>query len=171
MKSIRAKKYSPRIFIPGIQDRAIKFAATFGDGIALSNFSSLGYIEHAMKLVRATRGGSNFGVACNVTYIPTTDKFEGLSYVGPFAERFLSFPGIGESLLEHSGFDTKIASEVRKGSFERVTNELVESMAVIGNSDALIERLRAMEKLGVEYPVVGTNPNLMKELVKEKLDL
>jgi alkanesulfonate monooxygenase SsuD/methylene tetrahydromethanopterin reductase-like flavin-dependent oxidoreductase (luciferase family) len=171
MKSLRAKKYSTRIFIPGIQDRAIRFAATFGDGIALSNFSSLGYIEYAMKLVRTTRKGDDFGAACNVTYIPTGDKTKGLTYVRPFAERFLSFPGIGESLLEHSGFDVEIASEVRRGSFSRVTNGLVESMAVIGNRETLLERLKAMEKLGVEYPVVSTDPSLIKELVKEKLEL
>jgi len=171
MKSLRGKKYSPRIFIPGIQDRAIKFAAKYGDGIALSNFSSLGYIEHAMNLVKTTRDGASFAASCNLTYIPVSDKTKGLSYVRPFAERFLSFPGIGETLLEHSGFDPAIASEVRKGSFGRVTNELVESMAVIGGRDALLERLKAMEKLGVEYPVVGTDPSLVGDLVKNKLDL
>ncbi len=169
INSIREKKYSLRVFIPGIQDKAIKFAANFGDGIALSNFSSLGYINHAMNLVKSTLGAKSFQVACNVTYVPTTDVSEGLSIARPFAERFLSFPGIGETLLEHSGFDPKIASEVRKGSFDRVTNEIVESMAVVGNKDKLIDRLKSMEKLGVEYPVVGTDPTFIESLVAGKL--
>jgi alkanesulfonate monooxygenase SsuD/methylene tetrahydromethanopterin reductase-like flavin-dependent oxidoreductase (luciferase family) len=169
IRSLREKKYSPRIFIPGIQDKAIKFAAKFGDGIALSNFSSLGYIDHAMNIVRSSKGVKDFEVACNVTYVPTTGVTKGLSIVRPFAERYLSFPGIGETLLEHSGFDPEIASEVRKGLLDRVTNEIVESMAVIGDQDVLIDRLKSMEKLGVEYPVVGTDPALIESLVREKL--
>jgi alkanesulfonate monooxygenase SsuD/methylene tetrahydromethanopterin reductase-like flavin-dependent oxidoreductase (luciferase family) len=161
----------PPIFIPGIQDKAIKFAARYGDGIAISNFSSLGYIDHVVKTVRSTDGvREDFGFACNVTYVPTHDAKEGLSIARPFAERFLSFPGIGKALLEHSGFDPEIASEVRNGSFDRVTNEIVGSMAVIGDKDDLIDRLRSMEKLGVEYPVVGTDPNYVESLVKENLD-
>ncbi|MDA4129220.1 MAG: LLM class flavin-dependent oxidoreductase [Thaumarchaeota archaeon] len=170
MSSLREMEYSPRIFIPGIQDKAIRFAAKFGDGIALSNFSSLGYIDHAMKTVKSVRVLKGFGASCNITYFPTNDFADGILLARPFAERFLSFPGIGETLLEHSGFDPRIAEEVRKGSLDRVTNEIIESMVVIGDKAKLVDRLKSMEKLGVEYPVVGTDPSLIEKLVNEKLE-
>ena len=168
---VREKVYSLRIFIPGIQDKAVGFAATFGDGIMISNFSSLGYVRHVRDVIAKSRPLQGFGIACNVTYIPMNEVSEGLKVARPFAERFLSFPGIGESLLEHSGFDHNIALEVRRGSFDRVTNEVVESMAVVGNHDKLLERLRSLEKLGVEYVTLETEPFLQEKLVSDEIGI
>ena len=169
--SLRAGKYHFPIFIPAIRDRAIEFAARHGDGIALSNFSSVEYLKHARSVIRSVSNKEDFQMACSITYIPTTDVKEGLKVATPFAQRYLSFPIIGETLLEKSGLDPQIASEIRKGRLERVTSDIVETMVVVGKPDKLFERIHAFEKLGVSVPIIGTDPSYLDQLLSVKLDL
>jgi 5,10-methylenetetrahydromethanopterin reductase len=170
IRSVRAKKHSFPIYIPGIRDRTIRFAVGNGEGIVLSNFSSIEYVKHAMKVISSTPNKKeDFQVACNLTYIPTSDLQEGLKIARPFAQRYLSFPVIGETLLEKSGFDPKIALEVRNGNFDRVSTDIVEAMVVVGDSDKLFDRLAALEKLGVSVPIIGTDPALLDSILSVEL--
>ncbi len=169
VKSLRGnKRIALPIYIPGIRDRAIRLAATIGDGIILSNFSSIEYVKHATKIIASTpraSGTSSFGIACNMTYIPADDQREGLKLARPFAERYLSFPGIGETLLEKSGFDPKISGEIRKGNYERVSPEIVEAMVVFGKPDRLFDSLHSLEKLGVSLAIIGTDPAYLDKVL------
>jgi hypothetical protein len=126
-------------------------------------------VKHVLDVVSRTRPLDGFTVVCNLTYITSKNLEDGIRAARPFAERFLSFPGIGETLLEHSGFDPEISTQVRKGSFERVTPEIIQEMAVIGNRDKLSERLRVLESLGVDFVVMGTDSLLREEIVSEKI--
>jgi alkanesulfonate monooxygenase SsuD/methylene tetrahydromethanopterin reductase-like flavin-dependent oxidoreductase (luciferase family) len=170
IESVRQREYALKIFMPAIQDKALGFVAKYADGIAYSNFSSLSYIKHARKIMAAVRPLDGFEASCNLTFIPTSNLDEGIKkFARPYAERYLSFPGIGEALLGRSGYDPSICSDIRKGNFDRLTNEMIESMAVIGSRDKLMDRLASMEKLGVEYPIIATDPAYLNDLFSEPI--
>lgn len=154
------------IYVAAIQERAVRFASKVADGIVLSNCSTPSYVEHVSKVIKANAKGRKFQIACTVSYLPMRDRSEGLKSAKMIAERYLAMPGIGEALLSGSGIDPGISAELRKGDRSRLTDDVVESIVVIGNQDRLIDRLESLEKAGVTIPVISTLPKFINRVAR-----
>jgi 5,10-methylenetetrahydromethanopterin reductase len=170
-KLTHGKRSATPIYAAAIQEKAVKFVSKIADGVLLSNCSTPGYAEYFSKLIKANTGGRKFQVACTVSYLPTSDRSEGLKSARMIAERYLMMPGIGEVLLVRSGIDPKISAELRKGDHSRLTNDIVESMVVVGDRDRLMERLDSLKKAGVTIPIIATLPKFIDRVAGLPRDL
>lgn len=152
------------IYVAAIQEKAVRFVSKVADGIVLSNCSTPRYVEYALKIIQANSEKRGFQVACTITYLPTRDRSEGLKSGRMIAERYLAMPGIGETLLSKSGVDPAISAELREGNRSRLTDDVVESMVVVGSPDRLLDRLNNLGKAGVTVPVLATLPKFIDEV-------
>jgi 5,10-methylenetetrahydromethanopterin reductase len=165
-KLMRGKRYDVPIYVAAIQETAVRFVSRIADGILLSNCATPRYIGYFSRIINANTAGRKFEVAVLVSYIPTKDKSEGLKLARIITQRYFMFPGIGESLLQKSGYDPTIAAEVRKGNTQRVNEEILESMVVIGSEDKMMDRLQVLEKAGVTLPIITAQPMYLEEVLK-----
>ncbi len=156
-----SKKYNIPIYVPAIRDNAIKFSAQYGNGIFLSNCSSENFVEYVTKLLSQQQKVDNFGIAAALTYIPTEDHRQGLWSAKMVIMRYISIPGIGEVLLERSGFDPVIAKLIREGK-QTLSDEVADSLCVVGNAKDLEKRIETFQKLGVTIFIVSSPTNLKK---------
>jgi alkanesulfonate monooxygenase SsuD/methylene tetrahydromethanopterin reductase-like flavin-dependent oxidoreductase (luciferase family) len=159
------------IYVAAIQEKAVRFVSKVADGILLSNCSTPEYVQHVSRIIRANTEGREFQVACTVSYLPVGDRSEGLKSARAIAERYLMMPGIGEVLLSGSGVDPGILTEMRKGDRGRLTDEMVESMVVIGDQERLVERLDRLRKAGVTMPIITTLPDFIEQVATLPKDL
>ncbi len=135
MKLQSSKEYDIPIYVPAIRDNAIKFAAEYSDGIFLSNCSSVKFVEYVTKLLSQYHKNDNFGIAAALTYIPAEDRKQGLWSAKMAIMRYISIPGIGEVLLERSGFDASSAALIRQGK-QTISDELADALCTVGGENS-----------------------------------
>ena len=143
------------IFVPALRDKAISFAGKYGDGIFLSNCSSTRFVEYACKLLSARVATRNFTFAVSLTYVTTTDRKKGLWTAKTVLMRYLSIPGIGETLLERSGLDPSIAAKIREGQMS-ISDEITDMLCVVGGRAELEKRLEEFKRAGINLVMVSS---------------
>ena len=157
-------EYRIPIFIAAIRSASIRFAAPHADGILLSSCSSEQYVKNALNMISRINHSDNFDIACNILFVPLEDRTEAMRIARSIAQRYLSIPEIGETLLKGAGFDPNIAAEIRRGSLARLTEDILDSLMVIGDRDKLLERINNFEKLGVTMSMIGSEPAFIERV-------
>lgn len=152
------------IYMPAIRDKAILSAAEYGDGVFLSNYSSSSFVRYVCDLVSQRKKRSNFSVAATLSYYPSADRKQGLSSAKKAMTRYLSIPGIGETLLERSGVDSALATKIRAGQ-SLVSDDIADLMCVVGGKDSLEKRLEEFCRAGVSLLIV-TSPTDQIESIR-----
>jgi len=165
------KRDAVPIYVAAIQEKAVRFVSKTADGILLSNCSTPEYVQHVSRIIKTNTEGREFQVACTISYLPVSDSSEGLKSARAIVERYLVMPGIGEALLSGSWVDPKILADMRKGDHGGLTDEMVESMVVIGDQDRLMERLERLKKAGVTTPIITTLPGFIEQVARLPKDL
>lgn len=143
------------IFVPALRDKAISFAGKHGDGIFLSNCSSTRFVEYSCKLLTERIKSGNFTVGVSLTYVSTTDRKKGLWTAKMILLRYLSLPGIGETLLGRSGLDPSIAGKIRSGQLQ-ISDEITDMLCVVGGASALEKRLEEFKRAGASLVMVSS---------------
>jgi len=161
MKLQLANKYDTPIFVPAIRDNAIRFAAESADGIFLSNCSSVKFVEYVTQLLSRHKRSGNFGIAAALTYFPTEDRKQGLWSAKMAIMRYISIPGIGEALLERSGFDPTTAGLIRQGKLT-ISDGIAEALCAVGDANTLEMRIEEFRRLGVTHVIVSSSTDLMR---------
>ena len=163
-KLVQGKGLHVPISVAGIQNAMLRFVSKRADGILLSNGSTVEYVEHCVKIIKEF-SPPHFETACSISYIPTSNREEGLKIAREIVLRYLVIPGIGETILENSGFDPNIAKDARKQVYSGLKPELLESMVALGKEEKLIERIHIMRKSGITIPIILTQPPYIERLL------
>ncbi len=83
--------------------------------------------------------------------------------------RYISIPGIGEVLLERSGFNPSSAALIRQGK-QTISDEVADALCTVGGEKTLEKRVEEFQKLGVSIAIVSS-PTELKKVAKDLGDL
>jgi len=151
------------IWLAATGPKALKLAAEAADGVLLNAYSTTGYVRYAVERIRsATPPGKrvpDVGVMLVCRFKgKMSDKIE---QVRTRLVSLLSELGIGEMLLEKSGYDTRLLPALRRAHrLGRVAEagtlipaEMVRESCVFSVEDAA-SRLRELRAAGVVLPIL-----------------
>ena len=137
------------------------------DGVVLNAYVPTGYIEYAVNEIRSAAQGVGrdpraIDIACMLVVRMTDDAREMLPALKERLVRLLAEPHVGEILLEKGGFDPGILSPLRtlaqasgeKSALHLVTDQMVESFYLLGNTAQCRDRLAAYRRAGVSHALL-----------------
>ena len=155
------------IYLAGIGPKALRLAGAIGDGVLLNAYTPTGYVRYAVEEVRkgaaeAGRDPESVEIACMLVVRPTDSPEEMLPSLKRRIARLLAERYVGEVLLEKGGFDPSILGPLRAASKERrdddaaslVSDDLVESLYVLGPAERCRERIAQYREAGVDLPLL-----------------
>ena len=153
--------------------QGMKLAGEIGDGAIMSIFCTTGYTKFAWERVRvgAKKAGRNLDDFEMVGYLPMVindDLDKAISIARDFSVLYLAHSQVGGPLMEHAGVkpeDTiafRESADSGKEIAPLVTDEMIQSLCVVGDVEACIKQIQEIIDAGantpVAFPVPGTNP-------------
>ena len=155
------------IYLGAIGPKALRLAGTVADGVLLNAYSPVEYVKWAVQEVRqaakqAGRDPSAVDIACMLVMRLTDDPAAIWDSLKERIVRLLAEPHVGEVLLDKGGFDSTILGPLR-ASFARdggagaqglISDEMVESFYVVGDSSKCAARIGEYRMAGVDAPLL-----------------
>jgi 5,10-methylenetetrahydromethanopterin reductase len=174
MLEVRPVKARVPIVFAAMGPRMLRLAGAVADGVLLNVGASTDYVRWAVDQVYAGaddagRDHSDLTIAAWLSVYLTEIYDEGLSKARAWLATMLSIPRQGELLLEKSGLDTSILTEIRahvnayphggdrQAAAQFVPVDVAEQLTLIGDEARVRERLAHYRAAGVQLPVVGIN--------------
>jgi 5,10-methylenetetrahydromethanopterin reductase len=152
----------------------LRLAGAIADGVLLNVGASIEYVRWAVGQVyagaeAAGRSRADLTIAAWLTVYLTDDFDEGLQKARAWLATMLSIPRQGELLLEKSGLDASLLTDIRAHvnayphsgnqqiAAEFVPRDVAERLTLIGHESRVRERLAQYRAAGVQLPVMGIN--------------
>jgi 5,10-methylenetetrahydromethanopterin reductase len=173
---LEVRPIQPRVPIvfAAMGPQMLRLAGAIADGVLLNVGASIEYVRWAVGQVyagaeAAGRSRADLTIAAWLTVYLTDDFDEGLQKARAWLATMLSIPRQGELLLEKSGLDVSLLTDIRAhvkayphGGNRQVAAEFVppdvaERLTLIGDEARVRERLAQYRAAGVQLPVVGIN--------------
>jgi 5,10-methylenetetrahydromethanopterin reductase len=155
------------IFFGAVNRRAIKLATTLSDGVILY-LRPLSEIKEAVAMIRSrvNRSGKNFETCC-VFITAISDQDPELARLR--ASKTLAFYiAVGKyygKFLSETGFDEEVMlikevynSEGLDKSAACISEKMLRSLAIFGNTEECLKSLREILKTGLSLPILQVNP-------------
>jgi probable F420-dependent oxidoreductase len=154
-----------RIYLAGLREKMLNLAGEIGEGLII-NFQPLGAMPQIMAAyqagaAKAGRDASQDEVVCRFQVCVTDDKEKARAIVrmafggylsAPVYNKFLAWCGHEESAAAiAAGFAAKDRGAVAAA----MSDELVDSIAILGTPDECREQLAAFVEAGVTTPVLS----------------
>jgi 5,10-methylenetetrahydromethanopterin reductase len=151
----------------------LKLTGEIGDGAILSIFNTPSYIKFAWDRVKlgAKKAGKSIEDFEMVSYLPMVideDLDKALSIAKEFSKLYLPHSQAGGPLMEYAGVSEEKTLALRKANEESgdvvgmITDEMVQALCVVGDTEACIKQIQEIIDAGantpVTFPVPGTNP-------------
>lgn len=162
----------------------LRLSGEIGDGVILSIFCTPGYVKFAWDRVKegAKDAGKSLDDFEMVAYMPMVideDLDKALGIAREFSKFYLPHSQVGGPLMRYAGVDekdtlafqdaVKIDDDALLGQL--ITDEMLESLCVVGDVESCIKQLQEMVDAGVNtpvaFPVPGTDPVETAQVVGE----
>jgi len=153
----------------------LKLAGEISDGAITSIFTTASYVKFAWERIKV--GAKDTGRKLDdfemVVYLPMViddDLDKALNIARDFSKLYLPHSQAGGPLMEHAGVKAEDTEAFRKASdqgndkllSELITDEMVQSLCIVGDLDSCIKQIGEIVDAGantpVAFPVPGTDP-------------
>ena len=158
---------NPPIYLAAIGPKALRLAGAIADGVLLNAYTPTGYVRYAVAEIRkaaleADRDPDSIDIACMLVVRLTEDPESIWPSLKQRIVRLLEEPYVGELLLEKGGFDPSLLGPLRgaapkdggQGAIDLVSDEMVNSLYVVGGASRCKERIAEYREAGVELPLL-----------------
>jgi 5,10-methylenetetrahydromethanopterin reductase len=167
------------IFFAAMGPLTLRLAGRLADGVLLNVGASIEYVRWAVDQIRtaalqAGRKPDDITIAAWLSVYLDDDRGAALQRARQWLATMLSIPRQGELLLEQSGLDTSILTDIRAhlsayphygnrvAAAEYVPPQVAERLAVVGSPMEARARVDEYRAAGVDIPVVG--PGVLRAL-------
>ena len=162
----------------------LKLSGEIGDGVILSIFNTPSYVKFAWERIevgakKAGRSTEDFEMVSYLPIVINDDIDKAMKIAKDFAKLYLPHSQGGGPLMEHAGVSVEEtasylkATEDGKDVTELITDKAIQALCVVGNVESCIKQIQEIVNAGantpVAFPVPGTDPILLANLIGEKI--
>jgi 5,10-methylenetetrahydromethanopterin reductase len=153
------------IYMAAVGPKALKLAATIGDGVILDYGTNIDYIDSAVSQIRAVKDRSlNFDIASLVWFMPEGNP-EMINAAKKTLAAFFSYPGFGDSVFPFLRVNENLLEEIRRFHYlpegrtdlesasALISDDIVRSSMIIGR-DEIPNRVEQYNKAGVDHVIL-----------------
>lgn len=161
----------PPIYLAFEGKQGLKLSGEVGDGVILSIFNTPSYIEFAWDRIKkgADKAGRSLDDYEMVSYLPMViddDLDKALGIARKFMMKYLAHSQAGGPLMTHAGVSKEDTLAFGRAA-ERgddwgglITDEMVQTLGVVGDIDSAIKQVQAIVDAGANTPVLFPIPGV-----------